>query len=314
MNFHQLEYIVAVDEHKLFSKAAFACDVTQATLSTMIIKLEKELGFPIFDRSTKPVTTTESGKELINKAKELLAIRNSTFLIGKSIPKSISGKLSLGVIPTVANSLLPIILPEVLNHNPNLTLQVKEITTKEIIRSLKLGELDMAIAATPLNEKNIDEEILYYEPMYVYGVNNANKKYIVSEEMLDKKVWLLEEGHCFREQVSTICGLKNKNSDIKNLSFEGNSFETLLSMVDIFGGYTLIPELYYLKLGKEIQSKSRRFQKPIPVREISILSYTPARKSMTIEYFVELIKRMIGPRLSTNRYSNKDQRIIGFNS
>lgn len=312
MNFQQLEYIVAIDEHKLFSEAAFVCNVTQATLSAMVIKLEKELGFPIFDRTTKPVTTTELGQKVVENARQMLSIKGGTFQLGKVIPENLTGHLTLGIIPTIADSLLALFLPQLLKQNPDLHVEIKEITTEDITRQLRMGTIDVGILATPLNEENIDEEIAYYEPMMVYGVTEKATQFIASEEMLDDKIWLLEEGHCFRDQVRNVCGLKQKKASIENLTFEGNSFETLLSMVDAFGGFTLIPELYYQKMTPDRQAKSRGFQKPIPVREVSIVSYAPAQKKLTTQFLAQFIKELVAPKLSTGEYENKDLRIVGF--
>lgn len=312
MNFQQLEYIVAVDEHKLFSEAAFVCNVTQATLSAMVIKLEKELGFPIFDRTTKPVTTTELGQVVVENARQMLSIKGGTFQLGKVVPDQLTGQLAIGIIPTIADSLLALFLPQLLKQNPDLHVEIKEITTEEITRRLRTGTVDVGILATPLHEENIDEEIAYYEPMMVYGVAEKATQFIASEEMLDDKIWLLEEGHCFRDQVRNVCGLKQKQASVENLTFEGNSFETLLSMVDAFGGYTLIPELYYQKMTAEKQAKSCGFQKPIPVREVSIVSYAPAQKKMTTQFLARFIKALVTPELSTGAYQNKDLRIVGF--
>jgi LysR family transcriptional regulator, hydrogen peroxide-inducible genes activator len=312
MNFQQLTYIVALDDHKHFSDAAFSCDVTQATLSAMVIKLEKDLGFSIFDRSTKPITTTELGLEVVARAKDILSKKNEIDQIGQTVPQSLSGKLSIGVIPTIANSMLRSVLPSLIAKNPNLELTIKEITTNEIIGQLKNGSLDIGIAATPVNEKNIDEEIMFYEPMLVYGISDKKKKFVVNDEILDEKIWLLEEGHCFRDQVSTVCKLKENRDDLQNLKFEGNSFETLLSMVDQFGGFTLIPELYYAGLSPGLKEKSRMFQKPIPVREVSLLSYGPSRKDLTIQYLSAFIQDLIEPELSTSKFQNKDLRIVGL--
>jgi len=312
MNFQQLEYILALDEHKQFSEAAFSCNVTQATLSAMIIKMEKEIGFQIFDRTTKPVTTTELGQAVVSKAREILSVKRSIPELGRSMPQALSGKLILGIIPTVANSLLSRILPVLLERNPNLRLEVKEITTEEIMRQLKRGTIDLGIAATPLEDENIQEEILYYEPMLVYGADSMNKKYILTDDLLHEKTWLLEEGHCFREQVATVCGLQKKETDVENLAFEGNSFETLLSMVDAFGGHTLVPELYFLDMDEKMKLRTKRFRKPIPVREISIVSYAPAHRNLTVRYLAELIRNQIQPLLSTDHYSNKDLRMVGI--
>jgi len=312
MNFKQLEYVIAIEEHKQFSEAAFSCDVTQATLSAMVIRLEEELGFTIFDRTTKPVTTTDQGKEVVRKAKEILSLKNQMTQIGSVIPDSISGKFTIGVIPTVANSLLSKVLPELLNANPNLKLEVKEITTEEVIRNLKLGIIDFGIAATPLQEENIDEEIMYYEPMLVYGVEENRKEYLITKDLLNDKVWLLEEGHCFREQVSTVCSVRERKDAASQFNFEGNSFETLLSMVDSFGGFTLIPELYYLDMNESQRAKCKMFKKPIPVREICILSYGPSKRDLTSQYLARFIRKIILPALSTNEFENKNLRIVGI--
>ena len=312
MKLKQLSYIIAIDTHKQFSEAAYSCGVTQATLSAMVIKLEGELGFQIFDRTTKPVTTTELGLALIAKAKKVEALTSSIYDIGKSVPTFLSGALTLGILPTIANSLLSRVLPELLQANPKLRLQVKEITTEEMIRSLQRGTIDIGIAATPLHAASIVEEHLYYEPMLVYGVEKIDTKYRISESLLEEKVWLLEEGHCFRKQVATVCDLQKKSNDLENLSFEGNSFETLFSMVDSFGGYTLIPELYYLDMDTATQAKTHPFQKPIPVREIGIVSYGPSRKQPTTQYLCNFIQQRIRPLLSTANYTKEEIKIIGI--
>lgn len=303
---------MAIDEHKLFSEAAFSCNVTQATLSAMVIKLEEELGFQIFDRTTKPVTTTESGLEVIAMARKMLQIKDSMGEVGKRVPTSISGEIRLGIIPTVANSLLAKISPVILKNNPDLRLVIKEVTTREVVRGLKRGTLDFGIAATPIGDESIHEEIMYYEPMLVYGVESNQKKYILSDDLLNDKIWLLEEGHCFREQVSTVCGLQEKKDRIENLNFEGNSFETLLAMVDSFGGYTLVPELYFLDMNELRKMKTRPFRKPLPVREISIISYAPAQKSNTSKYLADQIRAVITPMLTTKNYRNSELRIVGI--
>ena len=296
----------------MFSAAAYSCNVTQATLSAMIIKLENELGFQIFDRSRKPITSTDLGKEVIEKAKTILAERNTIHTIGNTDPNEIHGEIIIGVIPTIANNLLSRILPALIDANPNLQVKVKEITTDEIIRALKRKEIDLGIAATPLNDPNIEEEILYYEPMMVYGSESEKKEFLLNEDLLDDKIWLLEEGHCFRDQVVTLCGLQKKSNEVENLSFEGNSFETLLSIVDSFGGHTLIPELYYLDMSKEKRKKTNSFKKPIPVREVSIVSYGPSQKSTSVNYLARFIKGEIEPLLTTKKYKNKDLRIVGL--
>ena len=136
MNFQQLEYIVAVDRVKHFLNAAESCGVTQATLSAMVKKLETELGVVIFDRKKQPIVTNEEGVEIINRAKHILSERDELLEIGKETKDDITGNLRIGIIPTIANSLLPKILSPILASYPNLNLDLLEVTTENILNKL----------------------------------------------------------------------------------------------------------------------------------------------------------------------------------
>lgn len=312
MNFQQLEYVLAVDQHKHFGKAAESCHVTQATLSAMIKKLEEELGYPLFDRSHKPVQTTDLGREFITLAGKMLATRNQMQQLGTESADEISGSLRVGVIPTIANTMLPMLLPPLLKENPNLELNISEVTTEEIIQQLLTDQLDVGLLATPLENEQLEETVLFYEPMMVYGVTDDAKQYVTSDDIKQGKIWLLEEGHCFRNQAVTICDMREDATSATNLNFEGGSFETLLSLTDRFGGYTLIPELYYNTLPKKRQKLAKPFQKPIPVREISLVSYRPYTKQRTIHYLSEFIRELMQDHLSTAQYANHELEIIGI--
>ncbi|MBN2167437.1 MAG: LysR family transcriptional regulator [Marinilabiliaceae bacterium] len=312
MNFQQLEYVLAVHNNKHFGQASECCNITQATLSAMIKKLEEELGFLIFDRSRMPVKTTDMGQNFIVLTKKALQNRQEMYQLKNETIKELTGNLSLGIIPTIANSLLPIILPSILKENPKLHLSITEITTDNIIHQLKTDKIDLGILATPLNDETLDETILYYEAMMVYGVSDSQKRYISSNDIRDKKIWLLEEGNCFRKQSMTICEMKEKTMDTDNLNFEGSSFETLLNLTDSFGGITLIPELYFNQLSNNRKNKTKSFDIPIPVREISLVSHRPYSKIQTINLISNKIKHLIKNHLSTSTYKPKDLEIIGI--
>lgn len=311
MNFQQLEYILAVHRHQHFGIAAESCHVTQATLSAMIIKLEDELGISIFDRSHKPIKTTAQGLDVIEKARTILTLQKDLLQI-KDYDSYMSGTIRIGIIPTIASSLLPIILPEIMAKFPELKLVISEITTDEIINHLEMDKIDIGILATPLHNESIEEHILYYEPMKVYGLENSKKDYVTSSEVKNKDIWLLEEGHCFRNQAITICELQEKKVKESKLQLEANSFETLINITDQFGGLTLLPELYCLQLPKKRSDRLKPFNKPIPVREVSIVTYRQVINSKTIETLAELIKQLVVPKLSVSKYQNKDLDIIGI--
>lgn len=310
MNIHQLEYIIAVDRFKSFTKAAEHCHVTQATLSAMVKKLEEELDVILFDRKQNPILTTDIGLDII---KESQLITSHSSLLKEKAKKGntiIEGRIKIGIIPTIANSLLPKVIKKLITAYPKLHLEITEITTGNIIKQLKEGSIDAGIMATPSNNEEIEEEILYYETLLVYGEISKKKKYLIPEEIKDHKIWLLEEGHCLREQFINLCSLKKKDVYPNNFSFEANSFDTLLNMVDEFGGLTLIPELYYQTLSTSKKKKVSFFNSPVPVREVSMVYYRPYAKKRIISALADVIKRVITKTLISNNYKNKELTIV----
>lgn len=310
MNFQQLEYVIALNHHRHFGKAAEACHVTQATLSGMIKKLEEEVGYQIFDRSHQPVKITESGVGFLAIANDILKRKNELYNL-KDNEDHLTGVLRIGVIPTVATSLLPLVLSQITSEQPNLKLEIKEITTDEIQKELVSDAIDIGILATPLNNDILEEFILYYEAMMIYGVD-GDSEYISTSNIDKNKVWLLEEGHCFRDQTIDVCNIKPRQMHDEQIVFRGSSFDTLLSMTDKFGGITLIPELYFHSLSEKRKTMTKHFRSPVPVREISIVAYRPFVKKKSIAYLSQVIKNTIEPLLAANQLKNQDMQIIGI--
>lgn len=306
MTLQQLEYALAIDTHKHFGKAAESCFVTQATLSAMIKKLEDELGIMLFDRKGHPIVTTDAGREILDEAKKILA--HSRVLIEKAntINDKIAGRINIGIIPTVASSLLPLALPIIIKNYPSLHINIKEYTTSTLIQKLKSGDLDIAILSTPLNDESLDEVHLYYEGLSIYGeLEQMPKAEHISPSILGKeKVWLLDEGHCLRSQTLKLCELQQNNHLSENLLFEASSFDTLMNMVDSFGGVTFIPELYHRFLSVEQKEKLYTFQTPFPVREISIVYFRPYAKLRIINKLSQDIIKLIQPLLKTPQTLN----------
>ncbi len=310
MNIQQLEYIIAVDRTKNFTKAAEQCFVTQATLSAMIKKLEEELGVILFDRKGSPVITTEIGQVILDEARQVLIHSHKIKdLVGQQ-KGEISGSLRIGIIPTIASSLLPRILKLLSTRFPALELIVTEMISPEVVEQVRSGRLDAGIIATPWKDLNLEEIILYYETLMVYGMEQMERKYIMPYEIQDKKIWMLEEGHCLREQFINYCSLKKKADMPGNLKFEGNSFETLLNLVDSFGGLTLIPELYYRLLSEDKKLKVRQFSLPIPVREVSMIYHRPYARLNSLQAVSGLIQAEINQNLISSSFAKKDLLIV----
>ncbi len=306
MNLQQIEYIVALDKFKSFSKAAEACFITQATLSTMVKKLEEEFDMVIFDRKTNPIITTDSGKEIIEEAKRILIHINNLKNLPSKLKGKIEGELKIGIIPTIASNLLHRIIPNLLNKYPNLRLKINEITTSNIIAQLKTGGIDVGIVSTPLQKNEFEEKILYYEKLMVYGkIKNNQKEYLSPKDIAYEKIWLLEEGNCLSDQIMNVCSLSAKKVNT-NFDFKPNSFDSLLNMVDITNGLTLIPELYVLDLSKEKKGKVANFKTPYPVREVSLIYNRPYAKLRLINALGKEIKQTILPILHTSKLKNKE--------
>jgi LysR family hydrogen peroxide-inducible transcriptional activator len=267
MNLQQLEYIVALDIHRNHVKAAEHCHITQPTLSMMVKKLEVELGVRIFDK-TQPLKPTKSGEVVIARARQILQEVKNLKEFVRSEKDTFEGEFRIGVIPTLAPYLLPRFLNDFLSKHPKTSFTVMELQTEEILRLLKTSRLDIAILVTPIDDKEIREIPVFYEPILLY--TSESLKYFQQDKINLKSLTydnllLLEEGHCFRGQVENLCSAKEKRPN-NQLNYQSGSFETLKAMVDNNYGYTLIPELAVNAKSKHV----KHFTSPEPVREVSL--------------------------------------------
>jgi len=274
MNFQQFEYIIAIDTHRHFAKAAEKTFVTQPTLSMMVQKLEEELGIRIFDRSKQPVVPTPEGREVIARARQIMADVSRLKEFSRQLKYEISGEMKLAVIPTLAPYLLPLFLKSFAEKYPLLKISIRELVTDEIINSLKNGDTDIGLLATPLKDSRLEEHPVFYEEFFAYTAANekvSKKKYLLPKDIDLSKLWLLEEGHCLRNQVLDLCELKKKDAGSNKLHYETGSIETLKNLVDHHQGITILPHLATLDLSKKQKEKIREFAHPKPVREISLV-------------------------------------------
>ncbi|HVZ97313.1 MAG TPA: hydrogen peroxide-inducible genes activator [Chitinophagaceae bacterium] len=286
MNLQHLKYILEVESERHFARAAEKCFVTQPTLSMMIQKLEEELDIKIFDRSKQPVIPTEAGEAIIKQAKIILQEAAKLKDIADNIKGEIKGEIKLGIIPTVAPYLLPLFLSSFLKKYPLLKLKITELTTEQITGKLKNHQLDAGILATPLNNDALKEQPVYYEQFVVYASGNEKlmkKKYLMPNDIDSDHLWLLEEGHCLRSQILNLCELRKKSLGTGNLEYEAGSIETLKKMVDMNKGITILPELALKELTAHDKKHVRYFKPPVPVREISIVTYRHFVKQRIID-------------------------------
>ncbi len=291
MTLIQLEYIVALHTTKHFARAAASCHVTQPSLSMQVQKLEQELDVQIFVR-TNPVTTTEIGIVIVEQAKKILAEASILQQLVEHDKGLVGGNIKIGIIPTLAPYLLPQFIQAFIKVCPEVRLGIHELTTDAIVKHLKNGSLDAGIMATPLNVAELKEEFLFNEEFVAYVSQSEkiyNKKYLLPGDIDVNSMWLLEEGHCLRNQVMNLCALQKDSSIEKHVDYAAGSIETLKRFVNKNGGITLLPELATYDLSHEQKDMLRYFKKPAPVREISLISL----KTFTKTRLLALLKQTI---------------------
>lgn len=307
MTFVQLEYVVAVDVCRHFAMAASRCFVTQPTLSMQIQKLEEELGVKIFDRSKQPVVPTEAGMEIIEQARKILAEKNVIREIVENKKGVLTGELRIGIIPTLAPYLLPLFVQGFAKRYPHVKLIVQEMMTEYVISRLREGRIDVGIVVTPLQEKGIKEHVLFYEELlaYVSKKNAAYKKtYVLAADIDPEKLWLMEEGHCFRSQIVNLCELRKSSEMVNHFEYEAGSIEALRRMVELNDGITILPELSTLDMDNKRLQLVRHFKKPAPMREVSLVVHRDFVKKRLIEVLKEEIIASVPDKVRGNKSAN----------
>lgn len=291
MTLIQLEYIVSLDSLKHFAKAAAHCHITQPSLSMQVQKLEEELDVQLFIR-TNPVITTETGQMVIEQAKKILAEARMMHQLVQQEKNIVAGAIKIGIIPTLAPYLLPRFLQAFIKIYPQVRLSIHELTTENIVRQLKNGSLDAGILATPLNIAELKESFLFNEEFVGYVSRKEklfNKKYLLPDDIDVHSMWLLEEGHCLRNQVMNLCALQRDASIEKHFDYAAGSIETLKNFVDKNGGITLLPELATFEMNNSKKNMLRYFKSPAPVREISLVTLKTYNKTRMISILKQTI-------------------------
>ena len=291
MTLQQLEYILAVNQFRHFAKAAEYCRVTQPTLSAMIQKLEEELDTRIFDRSQQPVCPTPVGIHIIEQAQNILVQANRIKNIIEEEKHSLTGTFKLGILPTVAPYLLPRFFPQLMKKYPDLDIRVVEMKTNDIKKALQTGEIDAGIVASLAGMEELQQTPLFYEQFFAYVSREDalfNNEVIRTSDLNGEQLWLLDEGHCFRDQLGRFCQMKSARAS--QLAYHLGSMETFMRMVESGKGVTFIPELAVLQLGDAQKELVRSFAIPCPTRQVVLLTNKNFIRHTLLEVLVKEIK------------------------
>ncbi|MCB9059564.1 MAG: LysR family transcriptional regulator [Calditrichae bacterium] len=295
MTLQQLQYIVTLDKERNFVSAAQKCFVTQPALTVQLQKLEEELGVTIFDRTKKPLIPTEIGKEIIAQAKKIIRESEKIPDIVSSYKTELSGDLNLGIIPTVGQYLLPLFINAFINKYPAINVHVFEYPTEVLIGHLDNGKIDAGIISTPVPYSHLHSIPLFYEEMYVLVSPDHPLKcelLVESADLPEDDLWLLGEGHCFRNQAIRICRSKNNKKDLR-FTYESNSIESLKRVVKSRQGITIIPEMASWEIKKSEKELVKKFKDFNPIREISLVVNRTFLKRQIIEKLQEEISLII---------------------
>lgn len=297
MNFRDLEYLIALSELKHFRKAAEKCFVSQPTLSGQIRKLEEELNIQLMERSSRKVIFTQAGKEIVAKAKTILLEAKSLKEIAKSHNQPMQGTLHIGLIPTVAPYLLPLIIPVIKEYFPDLELYLHEDQTHVLLKQLSSGELDCLMLALLPGMETFQQYVLYEEPLELALSEKhqwADKKVVDLNKLQGERVLMLENGHCLRDQAMSFCFTAGA---IEDHSFKATSLETLRHMISADNGLTLLPQLAIPTSRHQAGLKYIPFSNPVPSRKVGLVCRKNSVRQICFGELAKLISKTVKVRL-----------------
>ncbi len=294
----QLRYLVALDRHRSFREAAAASHVSQPALSMQLKRLEEVLGLLVFDRSRQPLVPTERGARVVAQARLVLdQFERIGALAGR---REIAGSYRLAVIPTLAPTFVPLFVPRFAETYPRVELDIREMPTASLLRGLREGAVDGALAAIPLEVPGIRERLICNERLLAYlppGHELLGRPRIRQADLVEERVWLLGEGHCFRTQVLHLCSADRRRAAGQpgNVTFEGASFDALIGLVDAGFGLTVLPELVVRALPASQADRARPFVAPEPVRAVGLVATRAEARAEVADALFELLRHTVPP-------------------
>jgi LysR family transcriptional regulator, hydrogen peroxide-inducible genes activator len=269
MNLRQLRYFDALAHHSHFGRAAAACAISQPALSMQIKELEETLGAVLVERGARQVRLTKFGEEAALRVRDILLLIDELGELAQASRDRLSGRLRIGMIPTIAPYLLPILMENLTRTHPEVDIYVREALTSKLIQELAEGRLDTAIVALPISEPSFTEVALFAENFLLVRPREDTGKPVPSSKMLrEMRLLLLEEGHCFRDQALSFCNMK---SALPRDMLDASSLSTLVQMVSAGMGVTLIPEMATAVEARSASVSVARFKNPQPSRTIGMI-------------------------------------------
>ncbi|MEP4679037.1 MAG: hydrogen peroxide-inducible genes activator [Lentilitoribacter sp.] len=239
----QLQYLVALEEHGHFGRAAEACYVTQSTLSAGIKELETLLDVMLVERTRRVVRFTELGKQMVEKSHRILREAEELSDMARSAGQPLVGDVRMSVIPTIAPFLLPKLLPRLRKERPELKLYLKEETSHAACDSLSHGKVDCVLLALPFPCGDVESEVLFSDEIFIAFPKDDPRdppKRVDPAFIDENRLLLLEDGHCLKDHALAACNRPELRASAQMM---GTSLHTLVQMVDNSLGLTLLPKM-----------------------------------------------------------------------
>jgi LysR family hydrogen peroxide-inducible transcriptional activator len=288
----QLRYFEALARHGHFGRAAEACSITQPALSVQIKELEESLGVALFERSARSVRLTSFGESFAKRTRAILQSVDELRDLARASREAFSGRLRLGVIPTIAPYLLPTLLRDLAKAHPSLDIHVRETLTPRLVEELSDGRLDAAVVALPIKMPMFTEVPLFSEQFFlVRHEADADHPVPTVEDLHKERLLMLEEGHCFRDQAMAFCNLQ---SPTPREGLDGSSLSTLVQMVGAGLGMTLIPEMAVAVETRSAAVAVEPLGKGEPSRTVGMIWRTSNPLAGQFNSIADIVKRAAG--------------------
>jgi LysR family transcriptional regulator, hydrogen peroxide-inducible genes activator len=296
----QLRYLSALARHGHFGRAAEACSVTQPALSMQIRDLERELGVAVVERRPGEVLLTDVGREIARRGEDVLTASRDLVDFARHRSGLLQGRLTLGVIPSLAPYLLPRILPMLQTRFPELRLELRETQTRQLVDDIENGALDAAMLALPVTESDIDS-IALFEDLFLLAVPSGDSRSettrVAAADIDQSRLILLEDGHCLRDQALAFCATVGRGrSSTGGATFGASSLTTVMQMVAGGYGVTLIPQIAADVEKRDDRVKLLRLKNPQPGRSIGLAFRRTSPRKADFAALGEVVKQSVnGP-------------------
>jgi len=293
----QLRYLSALAKHGHFGRAAEACSVTQPALSMQIRDLERTLGVAVVERRPGDVMLTDVGRKIARRGEDVLTASRDLVDFARHRSGVLTGRLTLGVIPSLAPYLLPRILPSLQSRFPELQLELRETQTRQLIEDIKSGALDAAMLALPVAEPDIDT-IALFEDLFLLAVPASDPRQesvrVAAEDIDQSRLILLEDGHCLRDQALAFCATATRVRSGAGTVFGASSLNTVMQMVAGGYGVTLIPQIAADVERRDARVKFLRLENPQPGRRIGLAFRRTSPRKADFAALGEVVKESVG--------------------